>query len=214
MRINPNQPRLRAVAVASWALGGWCMIYGARLVLLDIQGAALLIFVELLAAAALAVGVAFWLLANDRKACIVFDAKGVLLNLGHSSAFVAWENIERVGVTSHRVSLFDLGSRRQVGLALYDVRTYVQSYEQRLPDGRGALARGLWMLDRPLRPLRRHDDRRLMMQLAVFRAKTGYDVLIPETLLGGKAESFAMLLDSYRLHPEDRSTLDGLAWAR
>jgi len=53
-----------------------------------------------------------------------------------------------------------------------------------------------------------------MMQLAVFRAKTGYDVLIPETLLGGKAESFAMLLDSYRLHPEDRSTLDGLAWAR
>lgn len=214
MRINPNQPRLRAVAVACWALGGWCLIYGARLVLRDPYAAALLICVELLALAALAIGVAFWLLAADRRAGIVFDAKGLLLNLGHSSAFVTWENIERVGVTMHRASVFDLGSRRQIGLALYDVPAYVQSYEQRLPEGCGLLARGLRLLDRPLRPFRRPDDRRLLSQLAIFRARTGYDVLIPETLLGGKADAFARLLDSYRLHPDERSTLDGLAWAR
>ena len=214
MRINPNRPRLRAVAVACWALGGWCLIYGARLVLLDTYAATLLIFVELLALTALAIGVAFWLLAADQHAGIVFDAKGLLLNLGHSSAFITWENIEHVGVTMHRASIFDLGSRHQIGLALYDVRAYVQSYEQRLPEGRGVLARGMRLVDWPLRPFRRPDDRRLMSQLAIFRARTGYDVLIPETLLGGKADAFAKLVDSYRQHPEERNMLDGLAWAR
>jgi hypothetical protein len=213
MRITPNQPRLRAVALACWIVGGWCVIYGARLVAGGAHLTALLIFVELLGLLALAVGVAFWLLAGDRRAGIVFDAKGLLLNLGHSSAFIAWENIERVGVTAYRSSLFDLGSRRQLGIALRDVSAYMQTYEQRLPAGGGALAGALRLLDRSLRPLRRHNDRPVVSQLALFRAKTGYDVLIPEALLGGKAEAFAELLDSYRLHPNDRRTLDGMAWA-
>jgi hypothetical protein len=204
---------LRAVALAAWALGGWCVIYGARLLIAGEHLTTLLIFVELLALLLLAVGIAFWLLAGDRRAGIVFDAKGLLLNLGHSSAFIAWENIERVGETSHRSSLFDLGSRRQIGIALRDVGAYVQTYEQRLPAGRGALARAVRLLDRALRPFRRYSDRPLVAQMALFRARTGYDVLIPETLLGGRAEMFAELVDSYRLHPEDRRTLDGMAWA-
>src|SRR5262245_16540052 len=32
MRITPNHPRLRLVALGCWALSGWCIIQGGRLV--------------------------------------------------------------------------------------------------------------------------------------------------------------------------------------
>jgi hypothetical protein len=213
MRITPNQPRLRVVALACWATGAWCALYGARLGTTGRYSVALTMLAELLALMLLAVGVAFWLLSGDRRAGIVFDAKGLLLNLGHSSAFVAWENIERVGVVSYRASLFDIGSRHQIGIALYDVGAYVQSYEQRLPSGRGPLARALELLARLLRPFDQSSDQPLLARLSLVRARTGYDVLIPEALLGGKAESFAGLVEFYRLQPVDRYNLDGMAWA-
>jgi len=211
MRITPNQPRLRAVALACWALGGWCIIYGGRLAVTRAEITLLLISVELLALLLLAIGVAFWMLSRDQRAGIVFDPKGLLLNLGHSSAFITWENIERVGVTAHRTSLFDLGSRRQIGIALCDVHKYVQTYEDRLPAAGGALARGMRLLDRALGPFQRRSDRPLITRMAHFRAKTGYDVLIPEALLGGKALAFAELIDIYRLRPAERRALEGTA---
>jgi hypothetical protein len=213
MRITPNQPRLRAIGLGCWVLGGWCLVYAARLMLGGASHQWLAFFVVLLGLLALAVGISFWLLGSDRRAGIVFDAKGLLLNLGHSSAFIAWENIERIGVARHRASLFDLGSRKQLGIALRDAHSYVQSYEQRLPSGRGALAGALRALDKALRPFRRHNDRPLVGQMAHFRARTGYDVLIPEALLGGTAEAFAHLVESYRLQPDERVALDGMAWA-
>jgi hypothetical protein len=213
MRITPNQPRLRTVALACWAFGSGCMIYGARLAVTQASLMFLIASIEVLGLMAIAVGIAFWLLSNDRRAGIIFDAKGLLLNLGHSSSFVAWENIERVGVTTYRSSLFDLGSRYQAGLALRDASTYAQTYEQRLPATRGVLARALRLIDRMLSPFRTGGDQPLMTQLAFFRVKTGYDVLIPEALLGGKAQAFTELLEAYRLRPEERRTLDGMTWA-
>jgi hypothetical protein len=213
MRITPNQPRLRVVALACWATAAWCAVYGARLGTTGQYTVALTMLAELLALILMAVGVAFWLLSDDRRAGIVFDAKGLLLNLGHSSAFVAWENIERVGVVSYRASLFDIGSSHQIGIALRDVGTYVQSYEQRLPSGRGPLARALQLVSHLLRPFGRSNDQPLLTRLALFRAKTGYDVLIPEALLGGKAEAFAGLVEFYLLQPIDRYNLDGMVWA-
>ena len=100
----------------------------------------------------LAIGIAFWQISVDKRAGIVFDAKGLLLNLGHSSAFVAWENIERAGVSGYRASLLALGSRLQLGIRLHDVGPYVQSYEERLPAAKGVLAHGLWLLQSLLRP--------------------------------------------------------------
>ena len=97
MRIAPNLPRLRVVALSCWAVGGWCIIYGAQLT------PVLLISTILLGALLLAIGLAFWQLSGDRRAGIVFDAKGILLNLGHSSAFISWENIERVGVIAGQI---------------------------------------------------------------------------------------------------------------
>jgi hypothetical protein len=101
MRITPNQPRLRAVALGCWAVSGWCTIYSGRLITQAAGATLLVIGIELLALLVLAVGVAFWLLSGDRRAGITFDSKGLLLNLGHSSAFISWANIERLGVTAH-----------------------------------------------------------------------------------------------------------------
>jgi hypothetical protein len=64
------------------------------------------------------------------------------------------------------------------------------------------------LLARALRPLHRANDRRLRQQLAACRAQTGYDAIIPEALLGGKAEAFAVLLESYRFQPAERRTLE------
>jgi len=89
MRIIPNQPRLRAIALGCWVLGGWCIVYGGSLFAGPTAIVLLALCIELLALLGLAVGVAFWLLSSDRQAGITFDSKGMLLNLGHSSAFIA-----------------------------------------------------------------------------------------------------------------------------
>ena len=212
MRITPNQPRLRAIALGCWALGGWCIVYGGRL-LAGRTATLLVLSVELLALLVLAIGVAFWLLSSDRQAGITFDSKGVLLNLGHSSAFISWANIERVGVTARRDSLLTLGSSRQVGIALRDPQAYIQTYEERLPAARGLLARGMRLIDLALRPARHMSDAPIAAQLAACQAQAGYHVLVPEALLGGTAGAFVELVESYRLRPSARRTLEGLAWA-
>ena len=211
MRIIPNQPRLRAIALGCWALGGWCIIYGGRL-LAEHTATLLMLSVELLALFVLAIGVAFWLLSSDRQAGITFDAKGLLLNLGHSSAFIGWANIERVGVTARRDNLLTLGSSRQIGIALRDQRAYIQTYEERLPAARGLLARGMRMIDSALRPWRRVSDAPIATQLVACQAQTGYHVLVPEALLGGTADAFVELIETYRLRPSARRSLEGLAW--
>jgi len=161
----------------------------------------------------MAVGVAFWQLSSDLRAGIVFDTKGLLLNLGQSSAFITWENIERVGVSQHRSSLLTLGSLWQLGIALRDARPYLQSYETRLPAAQGVLARGLRLIERTLRPYRRVSDTPIANQLASCRLQTGYDVLIPEALLGGGADAFVDLVEAYRLRPSARRTLESFVWA-
>jgi len=213
MRIIPNHPRLRAVALGCWALSAWCMVYGGQLLVERTAITILLISVELLALLLLAIGVAFWQLSSDLRAGIVFDTKGLLLNLGHSSAFIVWENIERVGVSRHRSNLLTLGSRRQLGIVLRDTRPYLQSYEARLPAAQGVLARGLRLIEGTLRPYRRVSDTPIANQIASCRLQTGYDVLIPEALLGGTADAFVDLVEAYRLRPSARRALESFVWA-
>jgi hypothetical protein len=156
--------------------------------------------------------VAFWLLSSDRQAGITFDSKGMLLNLGHSSSFINWANIERVGVTSRRDSVLTIGSARQIGITLRNSQAYIQSYEERLPATRGILAGGVGLLDTALRPWQRVSDAPIAARLAACHAQTGYHVLVPEALLGGSAAAFVELIDMYRLQPAERRTLEHLAY--
>jgi hypothetical protein len=204
MRIYPDLRRLRTVALGCWAVAGWCIIYAAQL-----APAALLLSGLLLGLLLLATGLAFWLLGGDQRASIIFEPKGLVLNLGHCSAFVAWDDIERVGVTRRRDSVLALGSGRQIGIALRDAQKYVQSYEPRLPAAGGVLGGGLRLVARALRPLRRDNRGAVERQLAACRAQTSYDALIPEALLGGRAEAFVGLVECYWLHPDERRTLEG-----
>jgi hypothetical protein len=213
MRIIPNQPRLRVIALGCWVLSGWCIVYGGSLFAGRTATVLLMLCIELLALLGLAVGVAFWLLSSDRQASITFDSKGMLLNLGHSSSFISWANIERVGVTSRRDSLLSIGSARQVGIALRNSQDYIQTYEDRLPNPRGVLARGIWLIDTALRPWRHVHNAPIAARLAACQAQTGYHVLVPEVLLGGTADAFVKLVETYRLHPLERRTLERLAWA-
>src|SRR5262245_50319929 len=87
MRITPNHPRLRLVALGCWAVSGWCIIQGGRLVSTQPGLSLMIVGVELLGLLLLAIGIAFWQMSVDTRAGIVFDAKGLLFNLGHSSAF-------------------------------------------------------------------------------------------------------------------------------
>lgn len=212
MRIIPNQPRLRVIALGCWVLSGWCIVYGGSLFAEHTATLLLLLCIELLALIGLAVGVAFWLLSSDRQAGITFDSKGMMLNLSHSSAFISWANIERVGVTSRRDSLLALGSARQVGIALHDSQAYIQTYEDRLPATRGVLARGIRLIDAALRPWRHASDAPIAARLATCQLQTGYHVLVPEALLGGTTEAFVKLIDTYRRYPSERRTLERLVW--
>jgi hypothetical protein len=213
MRITPNHPRLRLVALGCWVVSGWCIIQGAQLAgdhpILSIM----VVGVELLALLLLAVGVAFWQISADKRAGIILDTKGLLLNLGNSSAFIAWENIERVGVSSYRARVLSIGSRQQLGIRLRDTAAYVQSYEDRLPAAQGLLAGGLRLIQSLLRPYQRADTS-IVGYLAQCRTGTGYDVLVPEALLGGTAEAFVDLLDTYRLRSSERQTLGSFYLAR
>ena len=213
MRIIPNQPRLRVIALGCWVLSGWCIVYGGRLFAGHTATLLLMLCITLLGLLALAVGVAFWLLSSDQQAGITFDSKGMLLNLGHSSSFINWADIERIGVTSRRDNLLTIGSARQIGITLRDSQAYMQSYEDRLPATRGVLARAVGLLDTALRPWHRVSDAPIAARLAACHAQTGYHVLVPEALLGGSAAAFVELIDMYRLHPAERRMLENLAYA-
>jgi hypothetical protein len=213
MRIIPNQPRLRVIALGCWVLSGWCIVYGGSLFAGYTATMLLVLCIELLASLGLAVGVAFWLLGSDQQASITFDSKGMLLNLGHSSAFISWANIERVGVTLRRDSVLAIGSARQVGIALRNPQHYIQTYEARLPATRGVLAGGIGLIDAALRPWQHVSDAPIAARIATCHAQTGYHVLVPEALLGGTAEAFVKLIDTYRLQPSERHSLEQLAWA-
>ena len=213
MRIIPNLSRLRVIALSCWVLSSWCIVYGSRLFAGQTATLLLMLCIALLGLLGLAVGVAFWLLSTDQQAGITFDSKGLLLNLGHSSSFINWSNIERVGMTSRRDSLLTIGSARQIGITLRDSQAYIQSYEDRLPATRGVLARGIRLLDTALRPWRPMSDAPIAARLATCHAQTGYHVLVPEALLGGSAAAFVELIDTYRLQPSERRMLENLAWA-
>jgi hypothetical protein len=212
MRIIPNLSRLRVIALGCWVLSSWCIIYGGKLFAGHTASLLLILCIALLGLLALAVGVAFWLLSSDRQAGITFDSKGMLLNLGHSSSFINWINIERVGVTARRDSVLTIGSARQIGITLRDPQAYIQSYEDRLPATRGVLARGIGLLDTALRPWQRMSDAPIAARLAACHAQTGYHVLVPEALLGGSAAAFVELIDMYRLQPAERRMLEHLAY--
>lgn len=207
MRIYPDLRRLRTVALGCWVVAAWCIVYAARL-----NAPPLVVSALLLGLLLLATGVSFWLLSGDQRAGIIFEPKGIMFNLGHCSSFVAWDDIERVGVARRRDSLLALGSRRQIGIALRDSQKYVQSYEPRLPAAGGVLGGALRLLALALRPLRRDDEESLRRHLAACRAQTNYDALIPEALLGGRAEAFVGLVECYWLHPDERQTLDQCGW--
>jgi hypothetical protein len=205
MRIAPDHPRLRIVAIACWAIGAWLIIQAPQTVLILQQ--TLFTTASLLAAALLfALGVAFWLLGTDRRAGVIFDAKGLMLNLGHSAAFVEWDNIAAIGVSERRRSLLAIGSRSQFGIRLHCPEDYLQSYEARLPASYGALARLVRLTKRLLAPLGAKPAAPTLATLEMHRRRTGYDLLIPEAQLGGKADAFCTLVETYRANPHQRRT--------
>lgn len=166
-----------------------------------IAGPVLTISIIMLACILTAVGVAFWPLSKDRRAGVMLDSKGMLLNLSHCAAFIAWENIEYIGISKQHRNLLTLGSRQQIGITLHDIQPYMQSYEERMPAAEGVLAGSLRRLALLLRPCRAANDASLAAQLADCKAATGYDVLIPEAFMGGKAEVVVTLLEQYRGNP-------------
>jgi hypothetical protein len=206
MRIAPDHPRLRIVAVVCWALGAWLIIQSPRVDLLNQQRlftaasfiAAILFF---------AVGIAFWLLGTDQRAGVVFDSKGLMLNLGHSAAFIGWDNIAAVGISGRRRSLLALGSRSQLGIRLQRPHEYIQSYETRLPASRSVLAVPVRLIRRLLMPFAGPAPIPTLAALEAQRRHTGYDVLIPEAQLGGRADTFCAMVETYRANPAQRRTL-------
>lgn len=206
MRIAPNHSRLRLVALACWAFGAWWMLQPLLLLAARGRSSALALAVIALAVLLFAIGAAFWLLAADRRAGISFDRKGVALNLGHSAAFVGWENIASLGVSRSRSSLFALGSRGQLGIRLHNPEQYLQSYETRMPAATGPLARGVRLVEGLLRSGGPAPEPGLDA-VEALRRRTGYHILIPEAQLGGRIEAFVALLEIYRASPEERRCL-------
>jgi hypothetical protein len=97
MRTISDTVRLRRVAATLLVAGASSIALDSLLSAARLASPALLIVGDLLGALLLAVGLAFWALSHDRRAGVVIDGKGLLLNLGHSSAFISWDNIERAG---------------------------------------------------------------------------------------------------------------------
>src|SRR5258706_7553817 len=100
MRISPNHPRLRLVALGCWAVSGWCMLQGGRLAGTGPVFSIMVIGVVLLALLLLAVGVAVLQIGLDRRAGVSLDSQGPLVDLCHSAACIALEEIQRVRVSS------------------------------------------------------------------------------------------------------------------
>ncbi len=204
MRITPDHPRLRIVAIFAWLFSACLIVQVALLTPANAQHV-LLVAIMIAAIVLLAVGVAFWVLGTDTRAGVVFDAKGIMLNLGHSAAFVSWDQIGAVGVSRQRRSLLALGSSAQLGIKLRNPENYVQSYEVRLPASPSVFARALrWLYH--LMQQNKHQDLTLA-QLERLRSTTGYDILIPEAFLGGKAAHFLEILEQYRCNPQQRHSL-------
>jgi hypothetical protein len=194
MRTTFNSRRLRLVATLLLVLGGGCVALATFLPL----GSPLPLAGMALGSVLVAVALKFWGLSRDRRAGVIVDSKGLLLNLGHSSAFISWANIERAGTSTRVTSLLTIGSRRQLGIALRDVRPYIQSYEERLPSGSGAIGDALRRAQQLLRARHPLADEELALHLAMSRRRTGYDVVIPEALLGQPAHVFIELIEERR----------------
>lgn len=204
MRITPDHPRLRIVAIFAWLLSAWLIVQMALVTPTTMQHL-LLVTISIAAIVLLAVGVAFWVLGTDTRAGVVFDAKGIMLNLGHSAAFVAWDQIDELGISRQRRNLLTLGSSAQLGIKLRDPENYVQSYEARLPASSGVFAVALRWISHLVQ---RNDNPDLTVeQLERLRNATGYDILIPETFLGGKAADFLEMIEQYRRDPQQRLSL-------
>ncbi|HWQ14085.1 MAG TPA: hypothetical protein VNL77_14895 [Roseiflexaceae bacterium] len=197
MRTRPNRAQLRRVALASLGLGAGLFVLGALLISEWAPGVGLALGMCAGGLPLLAMALWFWALSRDRRAGIVVDSKGLLLNLGASSAFIAWDNIERVGVTWHYTGPLALGSRRQLGVALRDALPYIQSYEERVPAAPGPLGWGLRLARLALRE-GHSSDNALALHLVECRRRSGYDVLIPEELLGQPALFFAEVIEARR----------------
>lgn len=193
MHIQPDRTRLRIVALVCWMLGGWLLLQPTPLGWLP---ATPLLAVALMLASVivLALGVAFWLLGTDQRAGVALDDKGLMLNLGHYAAFVDWDNVAALGASQQRNSLLALGSTRQLGIRLHDPQRYLQSYEERLPASQGPLAMALRLLQRMLCWMRSCDPDLTADDLLRRRARTGYDILIPETMLGQSSDEFLELV--------------------
>ncbi len=204
MRITPDHPRLRIVAIFAWLVSAWLIV---QMALLSPTGTQFILLIAIIAAAIvlLAVGIVFWALGTDNRAGVVFDAKGIMLNLGHSAAFVAWDQIGELGVSRQRRNLLALGSAAQLGITLRDPGNYVQSYEERLPASPSMFAQALRWVSRLIQ--RNNNQKLTLEQLQRLRNTTGYDILIPEAFLGGKAVDFVEIVEQYRRDPRQRHSL-------
>lgn len=205
MRTNSNTYLLRRIAATLLATGAASIALDSLLGALWPTCPLLLIAGDVLGLLLVAVGLAFWSLGHDRRAGVIVDGKGLLLNLGHSSAFIAWDNIERAGTSQCFTSVLMLGSRRQFGIALRDVQPYIQSYEERLPGG-GPIKAGLRLVQQALRARHPLADEELALYLATCRRRSGYDVLVPEALLGQSAILFAEQVEAQRARRAPRQT--------
>jgi hypothetical protein len=206
MRITPSHPRLRVTAIASMIFGAWALLQSSKIATSS-YSMLLIIAIDIAAILCLAIGVAFWLLGTDRRAGVVFDSKGLMLNLGHSAAFVSWQNIAGVGVSHRRSSLLALGSSAQIGILLKNPAEYIQSYEARLPASRGAIGSAIRLIGRIIALTRSVPQSPDVAMIEALRRRTGYDLLIPEALLGGRSASFVDLVDTYRQNPCRRRML-------
>lgn len=206
MRITPSHPRLRIIAISCWVIGGWCLLQAGQIARIG-PNTLLSIPVIIVAVLFLALGVAYWMLGTDRQAGVVFDPKGLMFNLGHSAAFVSWDNIATVGVSYRRNNLLSLGSFESVGIRLQRPAEYLQSYEQRLPASNSLLAWATRQIQNLLRRVQVKERRPTLTDLEALREHTGYDLLISATQLGGSAHAFVDLVETYRSSPRERRSL-------
>lgn len=196
MQLKPSLSRLRVISLACWAFGSWWMIQAGQFASTH-NSLALTIALVIAASILIAIGITFWLLGTDTRAGVSFDAKGVMLNLGHSAAFVGWENIISAGALPYRSGIFVLGSTRQIGIRLRDPQEYLQSYEERIPAARGPFAYGVATIHRMLRRDEAGRADLLLAELEHSYDRTGYHLRIPEAQLGGRGQAFIDMLNRY-----------------
>ncbi|NTW02952.1 MAG: DUF2982 domain-containing protein, partial [Oscillochloris sp.] len=200
MRITPSHPRLRVTAIACMIIGAWALLQPSKIVA-NGHPALLAVAISIAAILSLTIGVVFWLLGTDRRAGVVFDSKGLMLNLGHSAAFISWQNITEVGLSHRRSNLFALGSKALIGIRLDDPSEYIQSYETRIPASRSVLASAVRLIQHVIHMRNLAPIAPTLAEIETIRRRTGYDLLIPESLLGGHPTAFVEMVDAYRRNP-------------